>query len=274
MEFRDYIYLDTNALNQYCEQLGTEKKVEKEVTNKSKKEAKAGGGIPFLKAEGGAETEKTESFTQKNSETDLLLTFEKEARNKNALLDFKEDITSIRRGSMNSFDVEIQIPKGFQILDPLKRFLPQITSSLTPNPKDRASIELAKSLLTSYEFERIPFFSEREGGNIYGKLKLDFFLPGYSWMDLHDETVTVIAKVDKIHLDEGTTVEVFNLQQSLLNVPQMLLQNTKTTDDENQIATVNTPAIKISVLAIFKWRGEYLKNEASRGQGAVKLAKM
>lgn len=251
MEFRDYIYLDTNALNQYCEQLGIEKKFETNITSKSKKGVKGSGRIPLLKAEGEVETENTKSYTQKNSETEMLLAFEKEAKKKNDLIDFKGDISKIKRGSIVVFDAEIQIPKNFQMLLTAKRFWPIIESQIPDSQKSQNNVELVGKLMGSCEFDNAPVFAKIGESHIYGKLKTEFFLQKYSCNDLPDETVTILAKVDGICADQEG-VEIFNMQQDILNVNKQLLESMNNAQNAEQSYKVGAPAIKLAVLAIYK----------------------
>ena len=243
--FRSFIYLDTDALNRYAQQLelGYRTKIES---------AKVGAAANFGVANAKVELEGTPS---QNNVFSLYDKLERkiEKLQGNEYFDFLSgdfDESTIPPMSLMRFNGNASILEAFDLMNTLKTFAPllnaagQLNESNTEIPN-----ELILNLLNR-ENAQIPLLIDGLSIQIYSKLKTRFIIDGdvSAIEDLEDEEVAFLCKVESHVLKDK--VVVYDPLKDFMKLGRALRRNIKRTPELEEVI-VPGPALKVELIAIY-----------------------
>lgn len=258
--YRNFIFLDTTALNDYYSVIKGGITNGHELITKGSKHKSGGMRIKGIGGDLGSES--ASELREK-----IILT---EAAKFNELYEFMEsekDIKyidyidnelweSIKRRDIIEVEVSVKISElystmaAFKEIKPMLGPLEQMTGKkLFKDNKEKNDIESVMSMLGSIDTEKIPLICESESS---GKYKFIIELSkAYLQTDLQNLNgeMTLLGKVQKI-IPEDKEVEVYNM---LSNFKALIdIGNKDISGKEDFIEKITGPAIKIVPLAIYR----------------------
>lgn len=243
--FRSFIYLDTDALNRYAQQLelGCRTKIES---------AKVGAAANFGVANAKVELEGTPS---QNNVFSLYDKFERkiEKLQGNEYFDFLSgdfDENTILPMSLMRFNGNASTLEAFDLMNTLKTFAPLLNAAGQLNESNsEIPNELILSLLNR-ENAQIPLLIDGLSIQIYSKLKTRFIIDGdvSAIEDLEDEEVVFLCKVESRVLKDK--VVVYDPLKDFMKLGRALRRNIKRTPELKEVI-VSGPALKVELIAIY-----------------------
>lgn len=253
--YRNFIFLDTNALNDYYSAIMGGLTDNQQLTTKDTTSRMGNASIKVVGASMGSESE---SELRK----EIILTDAAKFNDLYELMDSNKDIKhlefmektvwdSIRRGNIVEVDVSVRIPDLYNSKGALEDLLPLFNAlNSESDPKQKEMMAGIISLMSLGTNDTIPLICEAESNEKY---KFVIELPK-AFLRVNTENLngemTILGKVQKI-FPENTEVEVFNMFSSLK--PLMKMSKQKVSEEMEQfIEKITGPALRIIPLAIYR----------------------
>lgn len=258
--YRNFIYLDTNTLNDYYSTIMGGLTDSQEFITKDSNSKSGKGGLPVVSAS-------LESVTESESRKELISTDATKFNELYELMNSKGDIqyldafdeeiwNSIKRREILEIEVSVKIPELYKTMSAIEDAMPLIGlleksgQSLFKNDKEKAMMTGLMSMMNLENGGTIPLICESESTEGY-KFIVELS-KSYLRMDpinLNGE-MTLLGKVQKI-IPKNVEVEVFNMFPGLKPLMKLGDQN-KNTSMEKLMEKITGPAMIIIPLAIYR----------------------
>lgn len=244
--FRDFVYLNTDALSRYSTRL---------LGNRGLKldSAKAKGGLSFGFAKADVELEGT--APQAKDIFSIYDEFESklaEVANEE-YFDFisnQPDEATLPDMSIIRFKGTVEIPEAFDMIDTIRQFAPMLnTFGMLPEDNNSVSNEFVLNLLSNKNAD-VPILADGLDMLVSSKLKTDYISENdvTSLEDLQDEEAIILCKV--VARCEGDKVLIYDPLKDFMKLSRTVRRNTKRTEGLEQIYEAG-PVLKVETIAIY-----------------------
>ena len=250
MNFRDFIYLDTEALGRYSAQL---ERAEKSRIRAKSIKASAGANLGVASASIEVATERADRIG--SSDIELFDDFERrlEDASGDGYFDFLTDDPDIKTlPPMSLFRIQgrIEVPEGFDVLSLVRQYAPMMFNAGLIDVGEDGNVppELVRDVLGNVKAD-IPIIVVCDGATVSAKLNFDYIAEGdeLELEGLSDEEVVFLCKATAHK--SGESVVVFDPLKDFMRINRAMRRSM---NGAKELASISVPGpvLKSDVVAI------------------------